>query len=81
MQAEIRDYLRQERERHLQELKEFVSIPSISSSSAHRDSVKEAADWLAEVMRKAVELFTDEGRFSMAAKTQKGATPIIVLPL
>jgi len=53
MLSKIEEYLQKERGRHLEELKEFVGIPSISSSTAHRPDMKRAAEWLAAAMRKA----------------------------
>lgn len=38
--------LERERERHLEELFEYLRIPSISTDPAHRDDVARCADWL-----------------------------------
>jgi acetylornithine deacetylase/succinyl-diaminopimelate desuccinylase-like protein len=46
-------YLRENRERHLAELIEFLRIPSISAKSEHRDDTRRAAEWLADRMREA----------------------------
>jgi acetylornithine deacetylase/succinyl-diaminopimelate desuccinylase-like protein len=43
----------QHQERHLDELKEFVRIPSVSAKSEHRDDTRRAAEWLTERMREA----------------------------
>jgi len=40
------DYFEENREKHLQELFEFLSIPSISSLSEHKQDVERAAQWL-----------------------------------
>ena len=40
------DYLEQNRQRHLQELEEFLRIPSISAKSEHRTDTARAAEWL-----------------------------------
>ena len=40
------------REAHLATLKEFLSIPSISTLSEHQPDVQRAADWLADRLRK-----------------------------
>ncbi len=49
----------------LQELMEFLRIPSISTDPAYTESVREAAEWLAENMRRAgmekVEVFPTSG--------------------
>ncbi len=42
------EYLREHRSRHENELREFVSIPSVSAKSEHRDDIRRAADWLLE---------------------------------
>lgn len=47
------EHLRQNRERHLDELKAWLRIPSVSAKSEHRDDTARAADWLAERMRAA----------------------------
>ncbi|MDK8182025.1 dipeptidase [Paenibacillus sp. UMB4589-SE434] len=39
-------YFQQNREKHLTELKEWLSIPSISALSAHKEDVNKAASWL-----------------------------------
>lgn len=41
------------RERHLEEMKEFISIPSVSSLSEHKPDMKKAADHLAGLLEKA----------------------------
>lgn len=40
------EYFEKKREKHLQELFEFLSIPSISSLSEHKQDVERAAQWL-----------------------------------
>jgi acetylornithine deacetylase/succinyl-diaminopimelate desuccinylase-like protein len=47
------DYLAQHRDRNLEELFDFLRIPSVSAKSEHKGDVREAADWLAERMRTA----------------------------
>jgi len=51
--TDIIEYLRENRERHLAELKDFVRIPSVSAKSEHRDDVRSAAEWLVERMLEA----------------------------
>jgi acetylornithine deacetylase/succinyl-diaminopimelate desuccinylase-like protein len=49
----VRDYLVQNRGRHLQELEDFLRIPSVSAKSEHRADMGRAADWLVERMMEA----------------------------
>ncbi|USG65064.1 dipeptidase [Brevibacillus ruminantium] len=44
----LETYFREHRERHLQELYEFLRIPSISSLSVHTPDIISAAKWLAQ---------------------------------
>jgi acetylornithine deacetylase/succinyl-diaminopimelate desuccinylase-like protein len=37
----------------LDELREFIAIPSVSADAAHRDDVRRAADWLAQLIKRA----------------------------
>lgn len=46
------DYFSEHRERHLQELFEFLSIPSISSLSEHKNDIEKAAEWLKHHMER-----------------------------
>ncbi|HWL26455.1 MAG TPA: dipeptidase [Ureibacillus sp.] len=45
-------YFSQHRDQHLEELKEFLRIPSISSLSAHKGDMLKAANWLADSLKK-----------------------------
>ena len=45
-------YFQNERERHLEELKTWLSMPSISALSANKGDVAEAARWLADEMKR-----------------------------
>jgi acetylornithine deacetylase/succinyl-diaminopimelate desuccinylase-like protein len=47
------EYLQQNEQRNLDELKEFLRIPSVSAKSEHRDDTRRAAEWLAERMLEA----------------------------
>jgi acetylornithine deacetylase/succinyl-diaminopimelate desuccinylase-like protein len=47
----VTDYLQRNRERSLEELSEWLRIPSISAKSEHREDTARAAEWLAERMR------------------------------
>jgi len=65
MTAHLHTYLQKERQRHLEEVMEFLRIPSISSSSEHKPDMLQAAEWLAESLRKAglenVQVLATEG--------------------
>ncbi|MDT3424959.1 acetylornithine deacetylase/succinyl-diaminopimelate desuccinylase-like protein [Paenibacillus forsythiae] len=45
-------YLRNNRSRHLEELKQYLSIPSISALSGHKQNMVQAAEWTAEALRR-----------------------------
>ncbi len=45
------DYVRQNRERFLAELKSFVAIPSISTSDDHKADIQRAAEWVVGQLR------------------------------
>lgn len=47
------DYVRRNRDRFLEELKDFLRIPSVSTDPAHRPDVERAARWVAERLRAA----------------------------
>ncbi|WP_279576971.1 dipeptidase [Planococcus ruber] len=61
----IDQYFKDHREAHLEELKAFLRIPSISSLSEHKDDIRKGAEWLKEAMLKAglenAEVFETEG--------------------
>ncbi|MDN4491995.1 dipeptidase [Ureibacillus sp. BA0131] len=51
-QLQILDaYFAENREKHLEELSEFLRIPSISSLSEHKQNIQTAAEWLADELR------------------------------
>ncbi len=51
-QSQILDaYFTENREKHLEELSEFLRIPSISSLSEHKQDIQTAAEWLADKLR------------------------------
>ena len=52
----VRDYIGANTGRFLDELKELVAIPSVSTLPAHAADVRRAADWLAEHLRERVAL-------------------------
>ncbi|MGZ9587363.1 dipeptidase [Paenibacillus marinisediminis] len=58
-------YFKEKREQQLNELKEWISIPSISALSAHKEDMNKAASWLADNLKKAglenVEVFQTNG--------------------
>lgn len=47
------NYFTEKREQHLEELKKFLSIPSISSLSEHKADMQKGADWLADSFKQA----------------------------
>lgn len=53
MSKDVKAYLQDERERQLNELKDFLRIPSISSSTEHKPDMQRAAEWLAQSLRDA----------------------------
>jgi acetylornithine deacetylase/succinyl-diaminopimelate desuccinylase-like protein len=46
-------YIDSKREEHLNELKEFLRIPSVSTKSEHKKDIERAAHWVAERLRAA----------------------------
>lgn len=48
----IDQYFTTKREEHLEELKQFLAIPSISSLSEHKEDMKTAASFLGDAMKK-----------------------------
>lgn len=49
--TKISSYLTTHRERFLEELKEYLSIPSVSTDSRHKGDVVRCAEWVAEHLR------------------------------
>ena len=47
------EYIESKREEHLNELKEFLRIPSVSTKSEHKPDIERAAHWVAEKLRAA----------------------------
>jgi acetylornithine deacetylase/succinyl-diaminopimelate desuccinylase-like protein len=45
------DYIESKRENNLNELKEFLRIPSVSAKSEHKADIERAAHWVAEKLR------------------------------
>lgn len=50
---QLNAYFEKNRDTHLGQLREFLSIPSISALSEHKDDMTKAAEWLAESFRQA----------------------------
>lgn len=50
---QLDQFFAENRERHLEEMKEFLAIPSVSSLSEHKPDMKKAADHLANLLKKA----------------------------
>lgn len=65
MSVDYKAYFAEHRETHLNELKEWLSIPSISAISEHKGDVTKAANWLADKLVEAglehVEVHPTEG--------------------
>lgn len=49
----INRHFQEHREEHLEELKAFLRIPSISSLSEHKDDMRKGADWLTHAFQRA----------------------------
>jgi acetylornithine deacetylase/succinyl-diaminopimelate desuccinylase-like protein len=47
------DHIESRRESHLEELKEFLRIPSVSTKSEHKPDIAKAAQWVADKLRAA----------------------------
>jgi len=47
------DYFNENRDAHLEQLKEFLRIPSISSLSEHKTDMRKAAEWLVDSFKQA----------------------------
>jgi len=50
---ELIEYIETRREDNLNELKEFLRIPSVSAKSEHKPDIEKAANWVAEKLRAA----------------------------
>lgn len=61
----IISYIKANQEKYLEELKDFLRIPSVSSLLEHKKDMKKAADYVAKKLKKAsmnaVEIITTEG--------------------
>lgn len=69
-------YLRENQPRFLDELREFVAIPSVSAQAEHRPDIKRAADWLVEHCRGIglkVKRHATAGNPVVTATTRRGA--------
>ncbi|MDQ0176365.1 dipeptidase [Bacillus chungangensis] len=53
MATNFEQYLKHNRQKHLDELFDFLRIPSISSLSEHKEDVKTCAEWLAQSLMSA----------------------------
>ncbi|WP_337102091.1 dipeptidase [Paenibacillus sp. YIM B09110] len=51
--ASYESYFRNKREQHLDELKQFLTIPSVSALSEHKNDMIDAAKWVAAKLEKA----------------------------
>lgn len=63
--SDYKTYFAEHREQHLNELKEWLSIPSISALSEHKGDILASAKWLADALNRAgmekVEIHETEG--------------------
>lgn len=63
--SDVLKHLETNRQRHVDELVDFLRIPSVSAKSEHREDVRRAADWLIERMLEAglekAEIYPTEG--------------------
>lgn len=48
---ELNSYFETKREEHLDELKQFLRIPSVSSLSEHKEDMRTAAEWLSKSLQ------------------------------
>ena len=48
---EYEAYLTDHYDQHLEELKDFLRIPSVSSLPEHREDIRKAAGWVADQLR------------------------------
>ncbi|KGA97163.1 M20/M25/M40 family peptidase [Alkalihalobacillus alcalophilus ATCC 27647 = CGMCC 1.3604] len=53
MSEAVKTYLQQNRDKHLSELGDFLSIPSISALSEHKEDVRHAAEWMESSLKDA----------------------------
>lgn len=53
IQMNLTEYIESKREDHLNELKEFLRIPSVSTKSEHKGDIEKAAHWVAQKLRNA----------------------------
>ncbi len=67
-------YLKGNKKRFIQELIEYVSIPSVSAQEKHKADMRKAADWIAERARGAgldAKIFETKGHPIMLARTPR----------
>ncbi|MYL50831.1 dipeptidase [Halobacillus litoralis] len=61
----VKEAIELHKDQFIEELKQYLSIPSISSLSKHKEDVKKAADWTADALQEAglenVEIIPTEG--------------------
>lgn len=51
MSSQVSQYIRDNRQQHLDQLIEFLRIPSISALSDHKEDVRKAAEWVVESLK------------------------------
>jgi acetylornithine deacetylase/succinyl-diaminopimelate desuccinylase-like protein len=53
MQDQLLNYFNEHRDDHLEELKQFLRIPSVSALPKHAGDMRLCAEWTAEALRQA----------------------------
>jgi acetylornithine deacetylase/succinyl-diaminopimelate desuccinylase-like protein len=78
-------YAHEHRERFLEELKEFVAIPSVSTEPEHKPDMQHAAEWAARQLRslgmEQVQIFSTAGHpvvFGQSLKAGSGAQTVLL---
>ena len=51
--SDWQNFIEERKEKYINELSDFLSIPSISSLSEHTDDVRRAGEWVAKRLQKA----------------------------
>src|SRR5262245_21454871 len=71
----VLQYLKENKKRFIQELIEYVSIPSVSAQDKHKSDMRKAADWIAQRARDAglePKIYETIGHPIMLAQTARG---------
>ena len=81
----LTEYIDSKHDEHLNDLYEFLRIPSVSAQSEHKPDIERAAKWVAEKLRAAgldnVEILPDEnasaGLRRIAARARQADHPLL----